>query len=264
VSFDGSWFDLYISKDGYSALSADDIKYAGPFYVVDLTTYGLKKYTISNPYLKGGKGDFYIGKITIGTTNYSVVIGPIPLYITQDYKYIKVFDGLASQVAVTRATVEIMPTITLTPTWGPPGRMVTLTGIALLPNELINLTYYGVELFAQVWTDEKGTFSYTWSIKDYNNTWTGTGAIPSIDVDIVVYYNKTALGYIDTVTYTMYNRSFVELRSIKRNYVALSFTDLTHGAGNATLTVEAYVYDTIVIAGAWWNPRDSVKILIGG
>jgi len=96
VSFDGAWFDLYMSKDGYSALSPDDIKYAGPFYVVDLVTYGLKKVTFVNPYLKGGKADFYIGKITVGNTNYSVVIGPIPFDITAEYKYIKVFDGLAS------------------------------------------------------------------------------------------------------------------------------------------------------------------------
>jgi len=267
ISFDGSWFDLYMSKDGYSALSPDDIKYAGPFYVVDLATPGLKKYTFTNPYLKGGKADFYIGKVEIDGTTYSLVIGPIPFDITPDYKYIKVYDGLASQVAVTRVTVEVLPSIALTPTWGPPGRMVTLTGVALLPNALLNLTYGAAnashDVFAQVWTDAKGKFSYTWSIRDLKAAWTGTGTIPSDSVYVYAWYNATG-AFIDSVTYTEYRRSFVEVRSLKKGHVALSFTDLYTGAGNDTVTVEAFVFDTIVLAGAWWNPRDSVKIYIGG
>jgi archaellum component FlaC len=267
VSFDGSWFDLYMSKDGYSALSPDDIKYAGPFYVVDLATEGLKKRTFENPYLKGGKADYYIGKVLIGNTYYSLVIGPIPFDITAEYKYIKVYDGLASQVAVTRVTVEVLPSIALTPTWGPPGRMVTLTGVALRPNALLNLTYgpdnATHDLFAQVWTDAKGRFSYTWSIRDLKNAWTGTGTIPSDTVTVYVWYNATGV-FIDSVTYTEYRRSFVEVRSLKKGHVALSFTDLYTGAGNDTVTVDAFVFDTIVLAGAWWNPRDSVKIYIGG
>jgi len=141
VSFDGAQFDLYMSKDGYSAISPGDVKYAGPFYVMDFYRKGLKRVTIANPYLKGGKADFYIGNITVGTTFYYVVIGPIPFDITGDYKYIKVFDGIASQVAVTKATVEILASIALTPTWGPGGRMVTLIGVALKPNEVLNITY---------------------------------------------------------------------------------------------------------------------------
>jgi len=267
VSFDGSWFDLYMSKDGYSALSPDDIKYAGPFYVIDLATEGLKKRTFENPYLKGGKADYYIGKVKIGDTYYSLVIGPIPFDITAEYKYIKVYDGLASQVAVTRVTVEVLPSIALTPTWGPPGRMVTLTGVALRPNALLNLTYGAAnashDLFANVWTDAKGKFSYTWSIRDLKKAWTETGTIPSDTVTVYVWYNATG-ELIDSVTYTEYIRSFVEVRSLEKGDVALSFVDLYTGAGNATVTVKAFVFDTIVLAGAWWNPRDSVKIYIGG
>jgi archaellum component FlaC len=267
ISFDGSWFDLYMSKDGYSALSPDDIKYAGPFHVVDLVTPGLKKRTFENPYLKGGKADYYIGKVLIGNTYYSLVIGPIPFDITAEYKYIKVFDGLATQVAVTRVTVEVLPSIALTPTWGPPCRMVTLTGVALRPNALLNLTYgphnASHDLFANVWTDAKGRFSYTWNIRDLRRAWTGTGAVPSDIVTVYVWYNATG-ELIDSANYTQYRRSFVEVRSLKRGHAALSFVNLHTGAGNDTVTVEAFVFDTIVLAGAWWNPRDSVKIYIGG
>jgi len=267
VEFDGSWFDLYMSTDGYSVLSPDDIKYAGPFFVVDLVTEGLKDITFENPYLKEGRATFYIGKVEIAGTNYSVVIGPIPFDITADYKYIKVFDGLATQIAVTRVVVEVLPSISLIPLWGPPGRMVTLTGVALKPNELLNLTYgpdnATHDLFGQVWTNERGKFSYTWSIRDLKKAWSGTGLIPKDGVPIYVWYNKTGV-LIDSVTYIEYRRSFVELRSLKFGDIALPFVDLYMGAGNDTLTVDAFVFDTIVLAGAWWNPRDTVKIYVGG
>jgi archaellum component FlaC len=266
VSFDGAQFDLYMSKDGYSAISPGDVKYAGPFYVMDFYRKGLKKVTIANPYLKGGKADFYIGNITVGTTFYYVVIGPIPFDITADYKYIKVFDGIASQVAVTKATVEILPSIALTPTWGPGGRMVTLIGVALKPNEVLNITYGdkpNVDVIAQVETDDKGKFSYTWSIKDLKKDWSGTGTIPPDYVTINVWYNKTGT-FIDYVVYKEYRRAFVQLYSVKKGDVALSFTSVYTGAGNATLTVNAYVFDTIVLAGAWWNPRYSVEVYVGG
>ena len=267
VTFDGAWFDLYISKDGYSALSPDDVKYAGPFTVLDLFGPSLKNVTINNPVLRGGKAVFYIGTITIGTTSYSLVIGPVPFDITADYKYIKVFDGTASQVAVTREVLEILGSIELTPTEGSGGSTVTLRGTALKPNALVNITCTypdgTSEIIGQTYTDDKGRFSYTWRIKDLKLGWAWVGTIPSDTITITVLYNATG-EVVGSVSYTEYRRAFVELRSIKANDVELPFTSLYAGAGNNTLIVNAYVYDTIVLAGAWWNPADTVKIYVGG
>jgi hypothetical protein len=49
-------------------------------------------------------------------------------------------------------------------------------------------------------TDDKGKFSYTWSIKDLKNAWSGRGTIPSDYVTINVWYNKTG-ALIDSVVY---------------------------------------------------------------
>jgi len=268
VSFDGSQFYLYISDNGLAQLNTTtDIRYAGPFKVSDLVTEGLKSYTFSYPALKGGQATFYIGNVSIGGIYYSLIIGPIPFDITVDYKYIKIFDGLTTQVAVSRAIVDVLPSISLEPAWGPGGRMVTLKGVALQPNALLNLTYSGAnantDVFSQVWTDSKGKFSYTWSIRDLKNEWTGTGLIPTDTIEIHVWYNETG-AYIDYVSYTEYRRAFVQLRSQQVGDEPLPFTSLYEGAGNNTLTVNAYVFDTIVIAGAWWNPRYAVEIYISG
>jgi len=268
VNFDGSQFYLYISDNGLAQLNTTtDIRYAGPFKVSDLVTEGLKSYTFKYPALKGGQATFYIGNVSISGTYYSLIIGPIPFDITIDYKYIKIFDGLTTQVAVSRAIVDVLPSISLEPTWGPGGRMVTLKGVALQSNALLNLTYSGTnantDVFSQVRTDSKGKFSYTWSIKDLKNEWTSKGSIPSEPIEIHVWYNATGT-HIDNVSYTEYSRAFVQLRSQQAKHEVLPFTDLYTGAGNSTLTVDAYVFDTIVIAGAWWNPRYAVEIYISG
>ncbi|MEM1510656.1 MAG: hypothetical protein QW096_12390 [Thermofilaceae archaeon] len=265
VVFSGSQFDLYISKDGYSSISSDDKKYASGFLVSDLNG-PIKKVTKTNPLLKGGKADFYIGSFSDGTHTFKVLIGPIPFDITSDYKYIKIFDGTATAVAVSAQTVEILPAIELTPAQGPAGALVTLKGVAFRPNELLNLTYVDMpneEVFAQVWTDEKGKFTYSWNIKDLKSEWAWLGNVPYDYINIYLWYNATA-ELIDTVVYQEYYRAFVQLKSLKYGDVALQYANLYYGAGNATLTLNVYVFDKVVVAGAWWNPMDSVTFTIDG
>ena len=263
VTFSGSQFDLYISKDGYSAISPDDKKYASGFLVSDLNG-DIKKVTKSNPLLKGGEADFYIGKFSDGTHEYKVLIGPIPFDITPDYKYIKIFDGTATAVAVSAQVVEILPAIELTPAEGPAGALVTLKGVALEPNALLNITYENdpnTDVIGQVWTDSYGKFTYSWYIKDLKSDWTWSGTIPYDTINVYVWYNETG-DFIDYVTYTEYYRAFVQLKSLKYGDVELSFSDLYTGAGNETLTLEVYVFDKVVVAGAWWNPTGAVSFSV--
>ena len=263
VTFSGSQFDLYISKDGYSAISSDDKPYAGSFSVSDLNG-PIKKVTISNPLLKGGKADFYIGKATIGGTDYKVLIGPIPFDITPDYKYIKIFDGTATSVAVSAQIVVILPAIELTPTEGPGGALVTLKGVALQPNMLVNLTYGSSgpndQVFGQNWTTSDGKLTYSWNIKDLKKSWTDTGLVPSDTINVYVWYNKTK-ALIDSVTYTEYRRAFFQLKSSVDEYLSSSIYE---GWGNDTLIINVYVGDTVIVAGTWWNPTAPVTFSVEG
>ena len=270
VQFDGLEFYLYMSKDGLSAISPDDIVYAGPFILADLYGSGLKKYEFDYPVLHPANREFYIGTVNIGETSYAVVIGPVPYDIIGDYKYIKIFDGLMTQVAV-GGIVEILPSISLEPIGGPGSGRVTLVGAAFEPNALLNLTYLEparVEgVFAQVLTGPDGKFTYTWDIVDLYEEWTGIGEIPYDTVVIGVYYNLTTLappdGFVDQVIYMEYRRAFVEIRSIDFGDTALPFTSIYLGAGSGQVTVNAYVFDTIVVAGAWWNPTMPVNFYVG-
>lgn len=264
VSFSGSMFDLYISKDGYSTISSDDIKYAEGFSVSDLWSAGLKNVNKTGDLFKGGVGVFWIGTIndTSDDTRYAVLIGPIPYKISGDFKYIKVFDGSTTSVAVSEQFLVILPSISLTPTSGPGGMEVTLEGYALEANELINITENS-ELVAQVTTDDIGHFVYTWNIVDLQNDWSGSGLIPTDTVNVEVKYNETG-STVDTVAYTEYTRAFLQVISLKAGDTSYDYlgSDL-RGYGNGTIIVDAYVFDNVVVVGNFFNPTDDVVLKLG-
>jgi hypothetical protein len=138
VVFSGSQFYLYLSKDGLAQISSSDVKYAGLFSVSDLTS--------TTPVMsKQTNGTFYLG--TVGGDE--LLTGPLPVKISADYKYIKMFDG--SIVAVSTQTVSIAPGLKVTPTSGPAGTQVTISGGGFPSTAKIAINY---------------TFSYT--------SWSGT------------------------------------------------------------------------------------------
>jgi hypothetical protein len=161
VDFSGQVFDLYMSRDGYSSLSADDKMYASGFSVADLDS-ALRQVNKTNALLKGGAASFWIGTIE----DQQVLVGPIPFDITNDYNYVKIFDGTGTLVAV-GGFVEILPSISATPLAGPGGMNICLSGTALAPNHAYQIFYTGSNTSAAtVTTGADGKFQFCWNIKD--------------------------------------------------------------------------------------------------
>jgi len=277
VTFSGAQFDLYMSQDGYSQLSTNDKEYAKGFSVADLESEPLKKVTVSHSALKGGKADFYIGKFDFGGKNYKILVGPIIFDdVTVNYKYIKIYDGTVTSVAVATQTIKILPSLELTPTEGPAGATVTLKGVALEPNKLVNLTYGANsakdQVFAQVTTTSIGQLTYSWAIKDLKQEFENPGTteldISYTNVNVYAWYNATgtkiAAHDLHKVTYKEYARAFWQLKSVKAGTIIGPGSTKYKGWGNATdpdyLVVNAYVFDTLIIAGVWWNPTSAVTL----
>jgi len=245
VDFSGAVFDLYMSKDGYSSLSADDKMYAGSFNVADLSLT-LKQVNITNPLLKNGAASFYIGTLSSPVTA-RVLEGPIPFDITNDYKYIKVFDGTGTLVAVT-GIVDILASISLTPTSGPGGASVCLSGVALAANTLYNITYSGdTNAAAQVTTGADGKFSFCWNIKDLCKVYNDG---ESEDITIEVW--KFNGSFIDSVVFTEMYRVFVEIDGSSGPY------------GNNTYYWNVFIFDDFNVVGNWFNPTGPVVITVDG
>ena len=169
VDFSGAQFDLYMSKNGYSNLS-DDVLYASGFSVSDLNLpFGGQTYEITNARLLNGEGTFDLGYINDSGTVYKILTGPIPFDITNDYKYINIFDCSATLIAAA-GIINILPAISITPTWGPACAEINMTGVALNANTLYNVTYDADEdgsgFIGQVWSDANGKFTYVFNAPD--------------------------------------------------------------------------------------------------
>jgi len=218
VTFLGAQFSLYISKDGYSQISPDDKLYAGPFNVADLRT-GNKSVTVNTPL---GPRTFYIGNITISSKPnykaYYVLVGPISASVPKDYKFIKVFDGSTTSVAVSTQTIDILASLFISPKSGGAGTPVTLTGVAFPANTVVELNYTAVntpikERIGYVTTDANGTFTLSFPIKDAK---VGLTTNPSTlsPTTITIGANSTSPGEFDVfTTFTEYPRAFVMFRS---------------------------------------------------
>lgn len=255
VEVNGLFFQLYISRNNSTSLSPDDKSYGPLISTPDLYSEGLKKVF-----------DYYVGNVSIEGSWYSLIIGPIPSGITQDYMYIKVFDGDPLQVAVSLQRLDLLPYMELQPPHGPPCKEAKLVGTGLRRNALLDLVYVieGVEeVFSQVSTNEYGMVSYTWFMRDLEKKWVGTGPIPNDTLIIRVKYNDTG-EVVSEFNYTEFRRSILEARSLVRKHVAQPFVSFTTGAGDSSLVIKAYSNDELVIAGAWWCPTQPVEIFLDG
>lgn len=241
VLFSGAQFDLYFSKDGYSVISPGDIKYADGFSVSDLAL-APKVVNVTNAYLKDGWQLYTIGTIS----SQKVVVGPVPFDVTAEYKYVKVYDGATTLVAVGLQTIEVLPALSLTPTPNSGGACtsVTLTAVALAASKLVNITYTSpasiAGLVAQVMTGADGKLTYTWAIADLKNDYNSMVSQPIV---IALVYNSTP-GTIDSVTFTEYSRVFLQI---------IGETSVTN-QGNLTGQVDVLVFNDLIVAGNYFCP----------
>jgi hypothetical protein len=280
VTFSGAQFSLYLSKDGLAQISSTDIKYAGPtlFSVSDLQSAGWHAITETN-------GTFYIGQTTGGI---EVITGPLPIRLSNDYKYIKIYDGSTTSVAVSAQAVEIQPGLTLTPTSGPAGTTVTAFGGGFPSNTVIDLVYSyaftswkGVETFPLGnWTTGvntgSGFFTTTSSMTDSKQSYNpDSGLEPISYINIIAKYQTGPHYVLATATFNEVTRTFLEVKSYNSGGGALDFDNVVaHGpygndsstaddASNLTQPILANVLGTINIAGNHSLVNSPVTFWIG-
>ncbi|MGD1055178.1 MAG: hypothetical protein ABR867_03745 [Nitrososphaerales archaeon] len=235
VSFSGMQFSLYLSQDGFSQVSSGDIAYAGPrlFSVSDLTTNaGWHTITESN-------GTFYIGQTTSGQ---EVITGPLPIRIASAFKYIKVYDGSSTAVAVSVQYIKIQPGLTLTPTSGPAGTTVTAIGGGFPSNTVVDLVYSYVfypwngvaTSLTGDWTTGintgSGFFSSAAPMLDSKQAYNPkVGVQPVSRINITAKYQATPLHLLAAATFDENTRVFTCVKSYDSGGHALDFTNAPPG-----------------------------------
>ncbi|MEM3186552.1 MAG: hypothetical protein QXQ39_07745 [Conexivisphaerales archaeon] len=265
VTFTGGQFFLYVSKNGLSQLSSSDVNYSGPFPVAQLQTivhtaghgplHGWFNVTVSNPNLPGGSATFSLGNNSI--------VGPAPTNIAGGNYYIKVFDGSSTSVAVSIAQLVLLPGITISPTSGPAGATVTVSGSAFSPSSLANVSVSagttstnqpsGTKyISANVTTSAIGTFTYTFKVPELNLLFPATGTLFVTSEDYATGY------WVIPQTFTE------QARYVNFTYFTPSGFLTLNLQPNATVYIPGYVTEPIVVVGANFNPSGSLSFTFNG
>ena len=140
VTFSGTQFKLYISTNGFSQINTtagetQDIQYGPTFSTADFAQNPMKAVSSSLPGV--GSVTYYIG--TNGT--HKLVVGPIPIQISNAFAYIKVYDGNSGAVAVSHEKLVVLPGLAVSPSSGAAGLSAAFNGGGYPANKIIDILY---------------------------------------------------------------------------------------------------------------------------
>jgi hypothetical protein len=277
VTFSGTQFTLYFSKDGLSQISPGDIEYSGPtpFNVADLMSNTWRAVSETN-------GTFYIGQTTSGV---EAVVGPVPLAASPAYKYVKIFDGSSTALAAARETVKLLPAMAVTPTSGPAGDVVTVTAGGFPANTLIDLAYsfnfypwngptsVGSGNWVTSLSTGSGSFVYSAPMVDAKQSYNpSSGLRPNthVTIDAVDHGTPTVIasaGFVEENRVVTGVKSYNSAGGIidGSNAPPGPYGNDTSSAGsNLVQPVNANVLGTIGITGNYWMANTAVTFTVGG
>ncbi|MDD1775896.1 MAG: hypothetical protein LUP94_00915 [Candidatus Methanomethylicus sp.] len=248
VTFSGAQFSLYLSKNGYSSISPDDVPYASDFFVNDLYQGFPTNITCSNPTLKGGSAIFQLGTEMLHNPSTGenmscrVLVGPVPIGISADYKYVKIFDGASSLIAVSSQVVNILPYFALTPESGSAGTFVTVNGTGLPEGRHYGIYYMSPisGLVAEVAANSIGLVNYSWNMADLANNF----SIDPVQTIAITVRDLVTNSSVGNLTFTEYSRVFTLIQGESN----------ATNSGNGTATVDVKALGSLLIAGDYFNP----------
>ena len=277
VDFSGSQFKLYLSTDGFSQINTT----AGETSDVPLTSNVFNVGALSGTFGEIGSTGYYIGSVG----GDMIVAGPIPIDISNAYRFIKVYDGSSSSVAASIKETNILPELTLTPASGPAGTTVTAFGGGFPSSTLIELAYSyafypwsgGSTIHTGNWTSGvntgNGYFSYTAPMIDTKQAYNpDSGLQPISYIDIMARYQASLHYVLATATFNEITRVFTGVKSYDPGGGELDFVNAppgpygndTSGAGsNLVQPISANVLGTIDIAGNNLMVNSPVSFWVG-
>lgn len=252
VTWSGGQVGLYLSKDGYSSLSSDDVRYGPSFTVAKI-----KSSTVDSTTYEG----YVVGRNWINGTI------PKTVRVSGGNYFIKAFDGTSTAVSVTDNYITIRAAFEVVPSYGPGRAPIELKGYALPPNDYANLSYNDGSGWKTIYNlypaDEEGRFTYVMTAPDLAQALPAglrTESYTAITFRLIVNGTRQTLVY----TFNEYKRG------LKQVYSSISFNAIAPSGllyGNDTNFVPDGLYikvkSTLTITGKWFSPG-TVNILWDG
>jgi hypothetical protein len=237
VTFSGASFYLYMSMDGNAEVSPSlgDIQYAGPFSAAQLSNPTMKEVTSNG-------ATYYYGKDT--ASNEEVLVGPIPTLINASYQYIKVYDGSCGApgtftscsgtgVAGANELIGSGPGITISPSSGPAGTLVTVNGGSFPVNTKVDIK---ASYSTAPWVGGNKSNSVLWVTDVSTGSGFFTVTAPMLDTKQVI--NPKSTGPFTAVTIALSavsaSNTAQVLNTGQESYGPPSFREFSRGIASVT------------------------------
>ncbi len=247
---------LYLSSNGYAQISSTDIPYLSvATSLVNSTTMHTVTETIN-----GVSYTWHVGD--------KLIVGPIPYEDPpQGLYYVKAFFGSSAPVATSIAEVNILPSLEVSPTSGPVGTTVTISGYGYSAGGTVNVSaaYNGKKLFTtNVTASSSGTFTYTFTAPELALETPAPKSPTNGNIKIAGYDYMS--GYNATSAFTENGREFLNVTVYNPMSSSWHYyiPTLTAAQGNGTLTsVSFYEMEPLIVAGNYFAPNSKVSLYFG-
>jgi C1A family cysteine protease len=247
VKWSTAEFSLLMSGDTLPQVSAGDVAYSPVFSLADLNASEITTYTSVG-------GSWQVG--------YDWINGTIPTNTAGGNYFFKASD-LTSEVAVSDTSITVTGMLRITPTSGPAGTAVTITGYAFSAGGSANITYLNpisskwVSIANNTAVDASGHFTYDAVAPDLLQNQPAGDNVALFDALVFraqdngdgAYYNATA-------SFNEYRRGLTQVGSA-------SATGLFGNNTNLTGLVRVAVGYPLDMAGNWFVPGDVVFLWDG-
>jgi hypothetical protein len=163
---------------------------------------------------------------------------------TSDYDYVT---GLGSPLTCDFSS------LTVSPTSGPPGGLITLSGIGFTAGSSVNISYLNPSNSTRVpivnnWATNSSSFTYNMTVPDLLRNNSANDSQPLFDKIIFqAQDNSNGNSYNTTVPYTEWRRGLTQI-------VNATATGLYGNNTNLATTAFAQNNKSIVVAGEWFSP----------
>jgi len=249
---------MYLSTNGYAQISSSDVQlYSLPTSLINSSKLSKITVTASN----GQKLTLTVGE--------KAIIGAIPLVaVPQGLYYVKAYFGSTAPVATSIAEVNVLPTISISPTSGPAGQTVTVKGYAFSSSHIVNLIisyYVRGKLYKyshNINASSTGTFTYTFTAPELK-----------LETPAPMGYSTGTVSFQanDTETKTLSNTA--TWTELPREFTAIAYYSPVI-AGWATIRglffngsfsyVPFYETEPIKVTGNYFDPNSQVKLYFDG
>ncbi len=247
VEWDSGQFQLYVSSNNLSEVSAGDVAYTPMLDFSDLTASAVTAYSSAS-------GAWDVG--------YNWVNGTVPMNVAGGEHFFKAAANASDSVLVSDTSVLLTSTLRVSPSSDPAGAEISVEGYGFSANSTANMTYLNpatstwVSIVNNMPTGAVGHFTYTTVAPDLMQDQPAGDGSALFDPIILQVQDNGDEYYNATTTFNEFRRGLTQVGSAFATGLYGNNSDLTS-------TVKVAADTSLTVSGKWFVDGDAIILWDG-